>query len=632
MEFVARLRIRSREPMCTTLFAVFSLLLLLLDEVAPSTPSAIYSGRAVVLFPSNFDSGGPACLHALHTTLNAVGISSEMYAVNPYYDAQHGPHLRPLVDDRTNAAFPSRSEDEIRRTIPGVLESLRRTLTPHDMIILPMMYKDYIAVDTMTELLNNTGGARSVVYLLGVAFPDDPYESAHNVPGLVVGYASESITQGISQILPLSHFIHKFHGLPHAFEKSVLLSPMESIYYERAEMWRELHPNVGQRIAQKQNLVLVDHDLKADLILEPDLLEQYTFVFLNGFSRDELIDLYQRAKVVLDLHFNGPERTVWEGVLFDALPIAALQGNGGDDVDIPIPRTFKIDARYQGARQKAGISAALRHLLSNYDRILAEGHFEKFRRKVENMPKVFAGAVSAAFSTASLHFELGDEGVCGGKFDFYLEKMDWEETLHQEKGQITSLLSILYTMPLARVTIFSRHPLGLVRRWGKVWRELSALGLSDGRGGKPFHSVRVVSRKGSGAECGAYNYNGGDVRVVLPGPGNVLFLGSDTATSIAACLQSKGVDNGRANVDLSVPGTAFFFELSQTHLRGRLNMAQQCAQVGDLSDLLALPPAGEEAAAPTEEQRRVLSEVHASSPLARMSGLFADLLSHSEGL
>ena len=73
----------------------------------------------------------------------------------------------------------------------------------------------------------------------------------------------------------------------------------------------------------------MDNDLKGDLILEPDLLKQYTFIVLNGFSWEEMIALYKRAKVVLDLHFNGPERTVWEGVMFDALPIVSEQGNGG---------------------------------------------------------------------------------------------------------------------------------------------------------------------------------------------------------------------------------------------------------------------------------------------------------------
>jgi hypothetical protein len=70
--------------------------------------------------------------------------------------------------------------------------------------------------------------------------------------------------------------------------------------------------------------------------------------------------------------------------------------------------------------------------------------------------------------------------------------------------------------------------------------------------------------------------------------------------------------------------------LSRESSRGRLDLAHECAQVGDLSDLFALPPAGEAAQVPTLEQRRVLSEqLRGSSPLAQMTGLFAEVLSRS---
>ena len=219
-------------------FLCFFLLLLVLRSWL-SSPTSFYSGRVVVLFPSDYISGGPACLHALHTTLLEQGIASHMFAINPFYEGQqHGHRLEPLVDNQTGEPFPSGSEAEIRGALPAVMNQLGRSLTPHDVLILPMMYNDYIPRKNLTALLNRTG-ARSAVYLLGISFPDDPDEPSHNkVPGLIVGYSSESITQGLSQILPLSNFIHRFHGLPHSRRSSVLLSPMESVYYQHAEAWR----------------------------------------------------------------------------------------------------------------------------------------------------------------------------------------------------------------------------------------------------------------------------------------------------------------------------------------------------------------------------------------------------------
>ena len=200
--------------------------------------------------------------------------------------------------------------------------------------------------------------------------------------------------------------------------------------------------------------------------------------------------------------------------------------------------------------------------------------------------------------------------------------------LQFENGQIMSLLSILYVMPLARVTLYHRHPLAFVRRWGRVWRELSALGLSDARGGQHFHTVRVVKTGDARIE---HEPNGGDLKVVFPGPENVLILpvpsgSTSTLFKIGACLQSEGVDNNRADVDLG-SGARFHVILSNQKSSGRLSAKQTCNQVGDLSDLFVIPPAGEDLRAPTPQQKRMLAELHKSSPLAQMTGLFEQAFS-----
>merc|ERR1711871_644765 len=151
----------------------------------------------------------------------------------------------------------------------------------------------------------------------------------------------------------------------------------------------------------------------------------------------------------------------------------------------------------------------------------------------------------------------------GSDDDFRLDYTHWDSVLQFENGQIMSLLSILYVTPLARVTLYHRHPLAFVRRWGKVWRELSALGLSDPLGGKHFHTVRVVKMGDTRIESES---NGGDLQVFIPGPGNVLLLpvlnGSRSALlKIGACLQSEGVDKKRADIDLG-SNTRFHVVLS----------------------------------------------------------------------
>ena len=479
---------------------------------------SIFSGRIIVLFPDLHISGGPHCLHALHSELNELGVESSMWAVNEWYAM---PNTR-VFANAVGQPFPCRNMHDIKKYWPYVREELQRTLSPSDILVLPMMYDDYLTTDELKTILESTG-ARSAVYLLGVAFPRDPTEQDNNRPGVVVGYDTETITRGISQILPLSHYIHQFHGLPHNDDSSVLLSPMESKYYHAAREWRDSFPSIRERIDSKEDLILVDDDSGSfTLTSEFEDVSRFKFVVLTGFTGDQLISLYKRAKCIIDLRLNGPERTVWEGALFDAVPLVAVQGNGADDVDIPIPREFKIDAR-EGYPQHKRLTTQLKKLLLNYDRIIGENVFESFRAKVVNLPAKYSHAVFTTFSSASLHFVLGT-----GAAD-----LAWEETLHCEAGQIASLLSILHSMPLARVTIKAWNPLVFVRSFAKVFRELSALGLSDAQGGKRFHSIRVV-----GADADEeFEKNSGNVLVKIPGPGNVLFLGVETIYKIAACIQ-----------------------------------------------------------------------------------------------
>ena len=212
--------------------ACFLLLLVLRSWLSSST--SFYSGRVVVLFPSNFTSGGPACLHALHTTLLEQGIASHMFAINPLYEGQYGHRLEPLVDNQTGEPFPSGSEAEIQSALPAVMNQLNRNLTPRDVLNLPMKYNDYVPRKNLTALLNRTGarsaGIRSALSQISRRAFMQQSARAH------CGLQLRIVTQGLSQILPLSNFIHGFHGLPHSSRSSVLLSPMEPVYYQHAEV------------------------------------------------------------------------------------------------------------------------------------------------------------------------------------------------------------------------------------------------------------------------------------------------------------------------------------------------------------------------------------------------------------
>ena len=302
----------------------------LLLQSTPSTPLPLYTGTVYVLIPDVHRSGGPACLHSLHAQLNQLTITSYMFNLLPQYTT---PHSRPIpLPLLSNVDQPLTSMPQVLATKPLVIDYLINHLTPHDWIVVPTHWidSDYFTQKDM-ERFSNTG-ARTLVYLLGVAYPWDFTTPSNNNPGLVVGFKLQEITQGFASVLPLSNYIATYYQLPH--KHIVALAPLERIYYIMHQEYMKLSM-AEQRHRKKR--ILVDADLTGDLYIPTDLLDKYEFVLLEGKNIKELIDLYQTAVIIIDLHFNGPERTVWEAILFDCYPIVAHQGNGGDDIDIPIP-------------------------------------------------------------------------------------------------------------------------------------------------------------------------------------------------------------------------------------------------------------------------------------------------------
>ena len=67
-----------------------------------------------------------------------------------------------------------------------------------------------------------------------------------------------------------------------------------------------------------------------------------------------------------------------------------------------------------------------------------------------------------------------------------------KESRRREENEIASLISIMYYMPLSTVVIHVPHVLDFLRRYQRLWRELTELGLTDENGGQRHHSIRVL--------------------------------------------------------------------------------------------------------------------------------------------
>jgi hypothetical protein len=267
-----------------------------------------------------------------------MGIKSFMFHVNSMYATKHNRQL--IIPNFPTDHFTTL--EQVAAATSRVVSHLKSVLTPNDFVIVPThsIQSSYFTRSDFQQL--SSTGARTIVYLLGVAFPHDSHVPSNNGHGLVVGYNLRDVTHRFAQILPLSHYIHEYFSLPHNPARYVSMSPLEEVFYIYHHEYMQLPEE--ERRAAKENLILIDSDIAGDLWLPPDILSNYQVVLLNGLTVGELISLFKRAKVIIDLHFNGPERTVWEAILFECYPIISHQGNGGDDVDIPVPNQYKIDA------------------------------------------------------------------------------------------------------------------------------------------------------------------------------------------------------------------------------------------------------------------------------------------------
>ena len=58
---------------------------------------------------------------------------------------------------------------------------------------------------------------------------------------------------------------------------------------------------------------------------------------LNHLTRNQVVELYQRAKVLIDSYVTGMERPIFESAVFDVVPLVAVQGNARHGSDFPLP-------------------------------------------------------------------------------------------------------------------------------------------------------------------------------------------------------------------------------------------------------------------------------------------------------
>jgi len=487
--------------------------------VAEDVPQRFKEGwgetRVVVLFPDLHRSGGPAHFHQLHSGLNQVGFSSLMHHVNPYY------------------------QDEYTRNLTTMFTS--DDISSRDILVLPAEWSMYLSRSEETKL--RATGARAVVVVTGVTFP-------HN-QGLL---DLSDFSQGRAIPFAHSHYSHTFYQLPWDADKHILWAPVEPWVINAHRTYEKMKASRGSgaTLTAKENLILLDPDAKHEIVLPQ--VENISTEILFEKTREELIELFKRAKVLYDIYLNGHEHLPREAVLFDVVPVLTTADNGGDMVDFPIPNEFRVDelcAECQANVLEKVTSAFEEHRLA----------LEPVKRAILERPALLLNTLEATFSTHVYQFHIS------------------ASTYAEEGHALIAAVRLLTTMPLASVQISVRKggKSRLVRRAGGLVRRFVELGLTDKEGGQKYHSLRFV-------ENPAPTVIHGELLVVMKKPYYVYNFGSLVA------MGKKVLAAGHCHHYVSFQGDLVLSRLPKP-VKGNTNGATICNSTTEERAAFPLPGA-----------------------------------------
>ena len=119
----------------------------------------------------------------------------------------------------------------------------------------------------------------------------------------------------------------------------------------------------------------------------------FKFVPLKGFTQNELIEIYQKAKVYIDFgNFPGAERIPKEAVINGCCIITGKYGASAFYKDVPILDKYKIDAKEENIDK---IIDKIKDLLENYELKVTE--YEGYRNTILNLENNFIRQISEIF-------------------------------------------------------------------------------------------------------------------------------------------------------------------------------------------------------------------------------------------
>jgi hypothetical protein len=139
------------------------------------------------------------------------------------------------------------------------------------------------------------------------------------------------------------------------------------------------------KFQERKNVILFNPKKGKDII---DYLKtnfkQFTFLPLSNMSNAALIDAYSSSKLYIDFgNHPGKERMPREAALLGCCVITGVLGSAQNDIDIPIPRNFKINSRDEEFLNK--FEHCVSRVFNDFE--ATSGLFEYYRNAIKIEPE-----------------------------------------------------------------------------------------------------------------------------------------------------------------------------------------------------------------------------------------------------
>lgn len=250
---------------------------------------------------------------------------------------------------------------------------------------------------------------------------DNP-KTIHIVPETAIKYFYDKISKGIKVIYWLS--VDNYLGLKDynpffkilrylkTFKKRLSINKLNNCYhlsqseysslflkkkgissYFIGDYTRDDYFNVDMKHSNKQNIII--YNPRKGFHFTKKIIDKckYKFIPLQNMSNNEIIELMKVSKIYIDFgRFPGKDRIPREAVSLDNIIIIGKRGAGINDIDFPIPESFKVNTNNFNF-QKTAIEV-IRNSLDNYHSEIKK--FDKFKNIINQEEKNFRSKTKAS--------------------------------------------------------------------------------------------------------------------------------------------------------------------------------------------------------------------------------------------